>query len=92
MLAFKCNLSCGSLRVTAGMRLENHELASAGEADPNFIVCSITQHPFVAWMPGSFSLEVRNEYLAAYQTRLRVPQATQTLFFHPREDYGSDQR
>nr|WP_254616366.1 NAD(P)H-dependent oxidoreductase [Pseudomonas koreensis] len=48
--------------------------------------------PFVAWMPGSVSLEVRNDYLAAYETRVRVLPATQTLFFHPREDYGSDQR
>ncbi|MGA5481620.1 NAD(P)H-dependent oxidoreductase [Pseudomonas siliginis] len=48
--------------------------------------------PFVAWMPGSVSLEVRNNYLAAYEIRLRLLPATQTLFFHPREDYGSDQR
>ena len=48
--------------------------------------------PFMSWMPGNVSLEQRTEYLKSYEQRLRNIEHEESLYFHPREDYGDDQR
>ncbi|NBA94883.1 NAD(P)H-dependent oxidoreductase [Pseudomonas sp. R5(2019)] len=48
--------------------------------------------PFVAWMPARMSAEEREGYLADYAERLDQLDSTEPLFFHPWEDYGTDQR
>lgn len=48
--------------------------------------------PNVAWMPGNVSPEERVVYLEEYGHRLRNLDKIEPLFFHPREDYGPDQR
>ncbi|MFK0021182.1 NAD(P)H-dependent oxidoreductase [Streptomyces sp. NPDC090798] len=48
--------------------------------------------PYVAWMPGRVSPEQRAAYLEGYAERLLTLEDTETLFFHPAEDYGPDER
>lgn len=48
--------------------------------------------PFIAWMPGNVSKQGREEYLSTYREKLLQLDQIQPLFFHPRADYGSDQR
>ncbi|WP_442738391.1 NAD(P)H-dependent oxidoreductase [Streptomyces pseudogriseolus] len=48
--------------------------------------------PFVAYEPGRRSPEERASILRAYRDRLRSLDRTPRLFFHPREDYGPDER
>lgn len=48
--------------------------------------------PFAAHMPGRVSAEERTEILAAYHAHLSDLDALPRLFFHPREDYGPDER
>ncbi|MCA8299589.1 NAD(P)H-dependent oxidoreductase [Burkholderia sp. AU30198] len=48
--------------------------------------------PHVSWMPARVSAEERAAYLASYGERLRTLEQTPSLFFHPFEDYGTDQR
>jgi NAD(P)H dehydrogenase (quinone) len=48
--------------------------------------------PFVAWMPKLVSQEQRAQYLHEYAQRLQGIEKEEPLFFHPREDYGEDQR
>ena len=48
--------------------------------------------PFVAFMPARVSAEERQGMLEAYADRLRGLAETEPLFFHPRGDYGPDQR
>ena len=48
--------------------------------------------PFAAHMPGRASAEERAEILAAYHAHLSDFDALPRLFFHPREDYGPDER
>ncbi|WP_455927104.1 NAD(P)H-dependent oxidoreductase [Pseudomonas capeferrum] len=48
--------------------------------------------PYVAWMPGNMSEEQRIIYLQRYKQVLEVIDEVEPLFFHPREDYGDDQR
>lgn len=48
--------------------------------------------PFVAYMPGRVGEDGRKAYLEAYKKRLGELDTTPPLFFHPREDYGSNER
>ncbi len=48
--------------------------------------------PFAAFMPGRVSDEQRQAYLDAWADRLTTIETTPRLFFHPREDYGPDER
>ncbi|KQW72411.1 NAD(P)H-dependent oxidoreductase [Ensifer sp. Root127] len=48
--------------------------------------------PFVAYMPGRVGADGRKTYLDSYKKRLGELEATPRLFFHPREDYGTDER
>lgn len=48
--------------------------------------------PFVAYMPGRVGEDGRKAYLDAYRKRLDEIDTTPRLFFHPREDYGSNER
>ena len=48
--------------------------------------------PYAAFAPGVVSEQERQEMLDGYATRLKEIETTETLFFHPREDYGPDQR
>ncbi|MEV8325939.1 NAD(P)H-dependent oxidoreductase [Kitasatospora sp. NPDC056731] len=48
--------------------------------------------PFVAFAPRQATDEDRRELLDAYAHRLRRIEDVEPLYFHPREDYGPDQR
>lgn len=48
--------------------------------------------PFLAYMPGRVGEAGREAYLDAYRKRLGEIDATPKLFFHPREDYGANER
>lgn len=48
--------------------------------------------PYIAWMPGNVSDQERQEYLLTYREKLLQIDQIPTLFFHPKSDYGSDQR
>ena len=48
--------------------------------------------PFVAYMPGRVGEDGRKAYLEAYRKRLDEIDITPCLFFHPAEDYGSNER
>jgi NAD(P)H dehydrogenase (quinone) len=48
--------------------------------------------PHVSWMPARVTAEERDAYLGSYDERLRTLEETPSLFFHPFEDYGPDQR
>ncbi|CAN7599303.1 NAD(P)H-dependent oxidoreductase [Pararhizobium sp. LjRoot238] len=48
--------------------------------------------PFVAHMPGRVGEDGRQAYLEAYKKRLGEFETTPRLFFHPREDYGANER
>ena len=48
--------------------------------------------PFVAYMPGRLGQDGRQACLEAYRKRLLALEATPTLFFHPAEDYGPNER
>jgi len=48
--------------------------------------------PHVAYMPGKVSALERNAYLNSYRQRLLEIEHTPRLFFHPADDYGSDER
>ena len=48
--------------------------------------------PFVAYMPGRVGEDGRKAYLEAYKKRLGELDTTPRLFFHPREDYGLNER
>lgn len=48
--------------------------------------------PFAAHMPGKISPEERTRLLDAYSARLEQLETTPRLVFHPREDYGPDER
>jgi NAD(P)H dehydrogenase (quinone) len=48
--------------------------------------------PFVAYMPGRVGDDGRKGYLEAFRKRLAEIDATPRLFFHPKEDYGPNER
>lgn len=48
--------------------------------------------PFVAYMPGRVGEDGRQAYLEAYKKRLVEFETTPRLFFHPKEDYGANER
>ncbi len=48
--------------------------------------------PFASHMPGRISSEERRALLDRYATELRDLDLRPRLFFHPREDYGPDER
>lgn len=48
--------------------------------------------PFVAYMPGRVGDDGRKAYLDAYARRLAEIDTTPRLFFHPKEDYGQNER
>ena len=48
--------------------------------------------PYVAWMPGNVPEGERKTYLEDYAAVLKEIDKVTPLFFHPREDYGDDQR
>jgi NAD(P)H dehydrogenase (quinone) len=48
--------------------------------------------PFVAYMPGRVGDDGRKSYLDAYRKRLGEIEATPRLFFHPKDDYGANER
>ena len=48
--------------------------------------------PFVTHMPGRMTLEQREEQLDAYRARLSSLDTVPQLFFHPRDDYGPNER
>ncbi len=48
--------------------------------------------PFIAYMPGRVGPGGRQAYLEAYRKRLVELDRTPKLFFHPAEDYGTDER
>lgn len=48
--------------------------------------------PFAAFMPGRVDDAQRQAYLDAWRDRLRSIETTPRLFFHPREDYGPNER
>lgn len=48
--------------------------------------------PFVAYMPGRVGDDSRKAQLDAYAKRLGEIETTTHLFFHPAEDYGSNER
>lgn len=48
--------------------------------------------PFAAHMPGKADDEGRDEMLRRYADRLRHLESVPRLFFHPRSDYGPDER
>ena len=48
--------------------------------------------PFVAYMPGRLDEEGRKACLEAYRKRLGEIDTTPRLFFHPKEDYGPNER
>jgi NAD(P)H dehydrogenase (quinone) len=48
--------------------------------------------PFVAYMPGRVGDDGRQSYLEAYQKRLGELETTPRLYFHPKDDYGANER
>lgn len=48
--------------------------------------------PFTAWMPAQVTPDEREGYLQAYTERLWAIEKIEPLFFHPREDYDSNQQ
>lgn len=48
--------------------------------------------PFAAHMPGKLDDDERAQLLSAYATHLREVESLPRLFFHPRSDYGPDER
>lgn len=48
--------------------------------------------PFVAYMPGRTGEDGRKACLDAYRKRLGAIDSTPRLFFHPKEDYGPNER
>ena len=48
--------------------------------------------PYIAYMPGRLEPASRQRYLEAYKARLLQWNSTPKLFFHPKEDYGPDER
>ena len=48
--------------------------------------------PHVVYMPGRIGAEGREAGLEAYRQRLRTLDATPRLFFHPKDDYGPNER
>lgn len=48
--------------------------------------------PCVAYMPGKLDVAGRTAQLAAYRARLETLDKTPCLFFHPAEDYGTNER
>lgn len=48
--------------------------------------------PYAAFAPLNATAEQRKAMLDGYADRLGVIDSTETLFFHPRQDYGKDQR
>jgi len=48
--------------------------------------------PFAAFMPGRVGEDQRQAYLDAWRDRLLTIDTTPRLFFHPREDYGPNER
>ena len=48
--------------------------------------------PFAAWMAGRVTAAERQAYLDAFADRLRHPDQTEPLFFHPGADYDETQR
>jgi NAD(P)H dehydrogenase (quinone) len=48
--------------------------------------------PFVAYMPGRVGEEGRAAYLEAYKKRLGEFDTVPRLFFHPKDDYGPNER
>lgn len=48
--------------------------------------------PFVAYMPGRVGADGRKAYLEAYRKRLIEIDTTPRLFFHPKDDYGPNER
>jgi NAD(P)H dehydrogenase (quinone) len=48
--------------------------------------------PHVVYMPGRVTPEERTAYLQSYRERLLNIERTPRLFFHPRDDYGPDER
>jgi NAD(P)H dehydrogenase (quinone) len=48
--------------------------------------------PYVAYMPGRLDAAGRAAQLEAYRVRLETIEQTPRLFFHPAQDYGTDER
>jgi NAD(P)H dehydrogenase (quinone) len=48
--------------------------------------------PYVAYMPGKEDPATRVKQLSAYKARIESINQTPRLFFHPAEDYGTDER
>ena len=48
--------------------------------------------PFVAYMPGRIGEEGCKAYLEAYRKCLGEIDTTPRLFFHPKDDYGPNER
>jgi putative NADPH-quinone reductase len=48
--------------------------------------------PFITHMPGKISHNERRAVLDRYADEIRDPASRQRLFFHPRDDYGPDER
>ena len=48
--------------------------------------------PFVAYMPGRVGADGRAAYLESFKKRLSEIETTPRLFFHPKDDYGSNER
>ncbi|CUX48469.1 NAD(P)H dehydrogenase (quinone) 1 [Agrobacterium deltaense Zutra 3/1] len=47
---------------------------------------------FVAYMPGRVGEDGRQAYLDAYKKRLGELETTARLYFHPKDDYGANER